>query len=319
MDVDVRPLGRLAGKADIVVVDIDLRDLDKVGSLRRVLADPPGVVAFSVDLGSHHARTQAYALGATTLLPRPLKLGDLEDLITRETAAFDVDDACEASVVYAASALEECFAALDARSNLALPQIRRSSEDIIGAITERGLAPWLNTVRVIHQRTFQHCLLVTGVATAFGHGTGMRHEDVALLTATGLLHDIGKVRVPTEILDKTGGLTEEEMRLLRRHPVVGYDYLKSQGRVSQDILSAVRHHHEFLDGTGYPDGLMGNQIDDLTRVLTVCDIYGAMVELRPYKPPMQPREAIEALSHMASQGKLEAALVRALARIVHVD
>ncbi len=301
-----------------MVVDIDLRDLDKVGNLRRLLSDPPEIVAITVNLASHHARTQAYALGATTLLPRPLTLGDLEDLVARETAAIKIDEECQTSVMSAAGALEDSFAALKADSNLALPQIRQSSEDIIDAIGERGIAPWLNTVRVIHERTFQHCLLVTGVATAFGHGTGMRHEDVALLTTTGLLHDIGKVRIPSEILDKTGALTDKEMALLRRHSVIGHDYLAHQGGVSDKILSAVRHHHEYLDGTGYPDGLKGGEIDDLTRVLTVCDIYGAMIEMRPYKPPKSPRKAIGVLERMADEGKVELALVRALARVVNV-
>ncbi len=318
MTVDVQPITALSRKPEIVVIDIDLRDLEKVSKLRRVLTDPPGVVAISVDMASHHARTQALALGATMLLPNPLTISDLEDLVTREKSPFQIDGECRQSVVGAATALEDSFAALEARSNLALHQIRRSSAEIVEAIAERGVASWLNTVRVTHKRTFQHCLLVTGIATAFGHGTGMGRTDIALLTITGLLHDIGKVRVPAEILDKVGSLTAEEVEVLRRHPVDGYDYLKAQGGVSTGIQSAVRHHHEYLDGSGYPDGLMNGQIDDLTRILTICDIYGAMIELRPYKPPMRPEDAIEALEYMAGQGKLEMVLVRALARVVNI-
>jgi HD-GYP domain-containing protein (c-di-GMP phosphodiesterase class II) len=81
-------------------------------------------------------------------------------------------------------------------------------------------------------------------------------------------------------------------------------------------LDAVRHHHEYLDGSGYPDGLQGQQINDLSRILTVCDTYGALIEQRAYKAATPPAEALEILAKMAKDGKVEYSLVRALGHCV---
>lgn len=315
----VLPLHKVTQPPTILVIDVDVLDFGNVQSLRRLDMQATSAIAVCLDPSNHHARTQAYALGATVLLPKPLQFDHLATLAARETMASRMDESCRVSIVGAASALEESFSTLKANSNLDSPQIRQSSAEIVSAITARGMEPWLNTVRVKHTGTFQHCLVVTGVATAFGHGTGMCQTDIALLTTTGLLHDIGKAQIPTEILDKPGELTSAEMAVMRAHPVIGHRYLAHQGCVQPEVLSAVRHHHEYLDGSGYPDGLSGSGIDDLTRVLTVCDIYGALVELRPYKPPKSPEQAIRILRSMAAAGKVEKALVGALARVVHVD
>ncbi len=309
----------LSSAPRIMVVDIDLYDIHKVERLRHLLKQRPEVLAVSVESSNHHARTQAYALGASTLLPHPLNIGDLKSLLDRENAALRTDPECRESVMQAANALNECFTALEAQTNLDMTQVKRSSEEIVGAIVAQGMARWLDAVRSNHESTFQHCLLVTGVATAFGHANGMRRRDVTLLTTTGLLHDIGKVRVPIEILDKPDALTPDEYAIVRRHPVTGYDYLTGQDAdVPGEVLSAVRHHHEYLDGSGYPDGLSGSQIDDLTRILTVCDIYGALVESRAYKRPAAPEMAIANLIDLADAGKVERALVMALAKAVRV-
>jgi HD domain len=100
------------------------------------------------------------------------------------------------------------------------------------------------------------------------------------------------------------------------HPVIGYEYLATQDSVPQDVMDAVRHHHEYLDGSCYPDGLQGNQIKDLTRILTVYDVYGALIERRAYKVPKAPAVAMDILTNMANEGKVEADLVRALGHSV---
>src|SRR5262249_42521070 len=149
-----------------------------------------------------------------------------------------------------------------------------------------------------------------------GHKTGMRRSDVLTLTTAGLLHDVGKAEVPLAILDKPGKLTDEEFAVMKEHPVIGYEYARFQGSLCTDVLKAIRHHHEYLDGSGYPDALLGQGIDDLTRIMTICDVYGALVERRAYKAPKTPGEAIDILTAMAKQGKLESEVVSALDRCV---
>jgi HD-GYP domain-containing protein (c-di-GMP phosphodiesterase class II) len=100
---------------------------------------------------------------------------------------------------------------------------------------------------------------------------------------------------------------------MRTHPVIGYDILKAQQEFSEEILDGVRHHHEYLDGTGYPDGLSAPQISDLVRLLTISDIYAALIEARPYRAPMTGPAAYKILEGM--QGKLEGSLVKAFRKV----
>jgi HD-GYP domain-containing protein (c-di-GMP phosphodiesterase class II) len=110
-------------------------------------------------------------------------------------------------------------------------------------------------------------------------------------------------------LDKPGKLDEQERRVVEAHPTTGYDALKGTSGISAEILDAVRHHHEFLDGSGYPDGLCGESIPDVVRILTIADIFAALIEQRTYKPPLSRQNAYAVLQGMT--GKLERALVEA--------
>jgi len=119
--------------------------------------------------------------------------------------------------------------------------------------------------------------------------------------------------VPLQILDKPGRLTDSEFALVKRHPRAGHDYLKSHADLPEAVLDAVLHHHEALDGSGYPDGLTAGQIKPLTRILTVCDIFAAVVEKRAYKTAEPPSVAIMHLVDMALRSRVDYEAVRRLA------
>jgi HD-GYP domain-containing protein (c-di-GMP phosphodiesterase class II) len=105
------------------------------------------------------------------------------------------------------------------------------------------------------------------------------------------------------ILDKPGLLSEEEKKEMQRHPRLGYDALAAQGGYPPEMLDVVLHHHEFLDGTGYPDGLGANEISDIVRLTTIVDIYAALVESRPYRIPFTHAKAFSIMEKM--EGKLD--------------
>ncbi len=127
------------------------------------------------------------------------------------------------------------------------------------------------------------------------------------------LHDIGKARIPLAILDKPGKLDPTEEATMRLHPVYGYEALKETDGIVPEVLDAIRHHHEYLDGTGYPDHLPAEQIPDIVRLLTVADIFAALIEARPYRPSMARAKAYDIVCEM--EGKLEPALVRAFQHV----
>jgi HD-GYP domain-containing protein (c-di-GMP phosphodiesterase class II) len=124
-----------------------------------------------------------------------------------------------------------------------------------------------------------------------------------------MFHDIGKSKIPLAILNKPGRLDAEERAIIETHPAAGYEVLKGNSDISSEILDAVRHHHEYLDGSGYPDALCAASIPDIVRMLTISDIFAALIEHRHYKPTMPREKAYEILQGM--HGKLEKALVAA--------
>jgi putative nucleotidyltransferase with HDIG domain len=257
---------------------------------------------------------QAHALGATAIISRPkeaiLKVAQIEEAeVAAEESAAELAPEMDEGVVAFAS----MFSDVRRGRPLKLVDAKRATSRIISRVGQDGLSNWLDEVRRYHEGTFQHCLLVTGVAVAFGLDVGFSGGDISRLGMAATLHDIGKARIPLSILDKPGRLDPEEEEIIRRHPVIGYDLLKGVSGISPEILDGVRHHHEYLDGSGYPDGLAGSQISDLVRLLTISDIFAALVESRPYRPPMPRQDAYQILCGM--EGKLEGALVKAFRKV----
>ena len=300
----------------VLMVDIDLRQMARVDQLRFILQELSTIPEklFVVHNLSRSMVAQAHALGATSIISRPkeavLKVAEIEHA---ETAAEDdaADPALEMDEGVAAFA--SIFSNARRGKPMKLADAQRATSKIITRVGQDGLSTWLDEVRRYHQGTFQHCLLVTGVAVAFGLDVGFSGGDVSRLGMAATLHDIGKARIPLSILDKPGRLDPEEEEIIRRHPAIGYDLLKGVGGINPEILDGVRHHHEYLDGSGYPDGLSGSQISDLVRLLTISDIFAALVESRPYKAPMPRPDAYQILCGM--EGKLEGALLRAFRNV----
>lgn len=127
-----------------------------------------------------------------------------------------------------------------------------------------------------------HCERVTECSLAIAKKMGVNDEELLSLEFAGLLHDIGKVGIPSEIVNKKGMLTNEEYAIIKRHPEIGYDLLKSITFLdtSNKILL---QHHERMDGKGYPYGLEANNIDKLAKILSVADAFDAMTTIRPYR------------------------------------
>jgi putative nucleotidyltransferase with HDIG domain len=193
---------------------------------------------------------------------------------------------------------------------LDMPVIDRSSDAMIGSLAESGVSGWISGVRAHHDNTFQHCLLVTGSAIAFGHQLGFSRSDLRRVALGALLHDVGKSRIPIGILDKPGALTPEERAVIQRHPQEGYDLIAGQSAIPDEVRRIVMQHHEFLDGSGYPAGLTGDSLTDIVRLVTVADVFGALIERRSYRAPLTGDKAYEIM--MSMNGKLDISIVKAV-------
>ena len=132
---------------------------------------------------------------------------------------------------------------------------------------------------------YAHCLNVAMVSRAIGKWLKFSRQDLDILTLAGLLHDIGKMLVPMDILTKTGKLTDEEFTEIRQHPTYGYKILKKIPGLDPRILYAALQHHERFDGSGYPRNLPGDEIDDFAAIIAIADVYDAMTAIRTYRAP----------------------------------
>lgn len=140
--------------------------------------------------------------------------------------------------------------------------------------------------------TFVHCLSVALICNIIGHWIEMDEEDIKVLTIAGLLHDIGKLKVPRELITKPGALTKEEYEIVKMHTIYGYQVLKEH-KIDNRIKSAALMHHERCDATGYPSGLGSGEIDTFSKIVAIADVYDAMTANRPYREGICPFDVIE--------------------------
>ena len=214
----------------------------------------------------------------------------------------------------ATAIVAELFDSAALGAGLQRADVERGTELVLAAVSEAGIAAWLTEVWRHDIGVYQHTLGVSGYAAAFGAQIGLGRGDLGRLVRAALLHDIGKSRIPAEILNKAGRLDPEEWRLMRRHPDIGADLLRAQGGFDDAVIGVVRHHHERLDGGGYPGGIAGAAISDLVRIVAICDVFSALTERRTYR---RPSSAAEALAVMVdSQGHLDPDLLRAFAPVM---
>jgi putative nucleotidyltransferase with HDIG domain len=309
----MRASGRPA-ECQALVARADLRVFENVNLLKNVLSGSKAAEKriFLLDRTAHLDVAQAYALGATLVLAGPINparlLGALAgDAAANSATSSDPAEGEDAAAACGAQAIASLFAAVARGSAVDIAGTRMAGSRIAHHVAEKGLSDWLATVRSHHEGTYQHCLLVTGVAVDFGLSLGVPGRDIERLYTAAMFHDIGKAMIPVSVLDKPGRLDVDERRLIESHPVVGHDALKDNKGISAEVLDAVRHHHEYLDGSGYPDGLSAERISDIVRILTISDIFSALIEDRRYRPPMPRQDAYGILCGM--RGKLEKPLV----------
>jgi putative nucleotidyltransferase with HDIG domain len=303
-------------KISALVVKADLRTVESICTLKKLFGSLSHVRKriFLIDDTAHLSVSQAYALGATSVLVGPLNqaklLAELSEHATADASSDSADPLDAAATASAGEiALASMFSAIASGTRIDVAGAKNAGARIAACIEEYGLTKWLATVRSHHEGTYQHCLLVTGVAIDFGLSLGVPSSDIERLYTAAMFHDIGKATIPLAVLDKPGRLDEQERKLVETHPAAGYDALKDNKGISAEVLDAVRHHHEFLDGSGYPDALCAESIHDIVRMLTISDIFAALIEKRTYKQPMTRQAAYDILNGM--NGKLEKPLVAA--------
>jgi putative two-component system response regulator len=261
---------------DLVLLDVVMPTLDGFETCRRLKGNPETrlvPVVLVTALNERRDRIRGLEVGADDFLSKPVNAAEL-------TARM--------------------------RSLL---RIKRFTDELDTA--ESVILSLALTIEARDRTTEGHCHRLAGYAVSLGRELGLHEDDLAALARGGFLHDIGKVGIPDAVLLKPGPLSRQEFDVMKQHPIIG-DRLCGELRSLRRVRPIVRHHHERLDGSGYPDGLRGAKVPLAAQIMSAVDVFDALTTVRPYKPAMTSERAYEELIREAALGWRDRALVDVL-------
>lgn len=245
-----------------------------------------------------------HSAGVEEELRRAMESTRQTDREPRSTIASIQEELAEAKIIHADSLklVKDTFR--DARMGAALDIDSASElvERVIDSVMRNTYALIsLSKLRAFDEYTYNHSINVGVLSVGFARFIGLPREVIQPLGLAGLLHDMGKARIPDSILNKPGRLTEEEFAMIRRHSQLGVDLLRQTPELSTEILRGVGEHHEKYNGSGYPRGLKGDEISLFASLISLADVYDALTSERVYKRGIQPNKAMGTIFSMRGQ------------------
>ncbi|MGR6328384.1 HD-GYP domain-containing protein [Sphingomonas sp. XXL09] len=218
-------------------------------------------------------------------------------------------DRARASVEQATQAITDLFEEARLGRAIGVETLNTTVDDLADAMT-RDAAAMITVTRLkdTDRYTYIHSVAVGALMMGLTRHLGYDEADVRVAGMAGLLHDIGKMAVPSAIVGKPGRLTPEELEVMRTHPARGHGTLTAIAELDPRILDVCRHHHEKVDGTGYPDALSAEALSPFARISAICDVYDAVTSIRAYKPAWSPHTALARMQ--ACQGHFDPDLLR---------
>lgn len=270
---------------------------------------------FALPNADRRSIVQAYSAGAHQLLMAPVSVASAEQVVgplvnrSVEWLWGELTSVQQSALRISLKLFEDTHTSSLRGEGLDRTAVMRACNGVISAVSHHDFPSLLDALRSHHNYTFRHSMFVTGTLVSFCDLLGFRQEDISRAATAGMLHDIGKTVTPSAILDKPGRLDPAELAIMRGHVTSGADILSRHGDWPPEIVHAVLHHHERLDGAGYCHGLSGSAIPDLTRMVSVADTFSALIDKRSYKPAMSGSDAYQIM--LQAKGHLDMDLVAA--------
>jgi len=309
-------------KSVLIIIQVDLNDPNSINSLKEIMALPERShipTLFLLHEFSRREVVQANTLGATDYIVYPCPdhnfIQILEGLINRtvEKAWAKLTETQETALKVSLKVVEKTFHNASKGLEVSQEDVKDSCTLIVEATAKDGLNDWMDAIRQHHNATYRHSMMVCGYLVSFGMLIGANKADLQTLAVGGMIHDIGKSRIALGILEKTSELTPGEWEIMKTHPVDSKNIL-TEANWDERVIDIAAHHHEKLDGSGYPDGLKGAEITDIVQAASIANIFSGLTDKRSYKPAMTAEKAIETMLDMDEQ--LDSNLVKAFRPVV---
>lgn len=289
---------------DVIILDINMPDMDgfeTITALNKLGHDIP--VLFLTGAGSMDYAVKAINLGAYDFLTKPIEDLDIFNVTIRRAIE------------------KRMYVRKERRDTEALKEdVREKTKELeeknkqLENSTIQLMSSLQNAMEEKDEYTVGHTKRVTELAVMLGLAMGLDSQERLILRRAAQFHDIGKLVIDLSCIQKPGKLNDEEWALIKKHPEVGANIIKPLGFMEREQF-IIKHHHERVDGRGYPDGLVGNQLDDLTKILTVVDSYDAMTSRRNYRRNFNMDEAISEL-YSFSGTQFDSGIVEIFARAI---
>ncbi len=303
--------GRAAIKAlqeDVPVIIIVGEDVSPsnainfIGELRNTPTLNPIPILHIINEKNMDLIDESKKTGVTTIITKPFKRSAL---IRKISALLNANvekewdklpelqrDALKSSI----GVFNEIEDVLLTDDTVSFAKVKGNCQSLVSAIAKNDFSAILNGVRDHDDYTYAHSMRVATMLTLLGNAAGFKNDDQLILSSGGLLHDVGKMYIPHHILNKPGRLTEEEFTIMKGHVNSTVDYLKKVDKIPSAVFIIAEQHHEKIDGTGYPHGLKGKELNELARMAAVVDVFSALTDRRVYKEPMKVSKAMEIMT-----------------------
>ena len=232
--------------------------------------------------------------------PTDLIAGDLVPRDTQPVSAAEEIERAARICLEGKAAVVSMFEEVRMGNAVDVGGARQLVEDIADSVSRNpGAIISLARLKTADDYTYMHSVAVCAMMVALAKQLNLDESQTRACGMAGLLHDLGKVAMPPEVLNKPGKLTEAEFAIIRTHPTEGYKMLKASPGVDAVSLDVVLHHHEKMDGSGYPEQLKGDDISLYAKMGAVCDVYDAITSNRPYKTGWDPAESLRKMAEWA--------------------
>ena len=281
-------------------------DLVRLMQREKLLADIPVIYT---DTGAEDdVRVAASDCGADTFLVKPYRRSALIHAISQQVNKT-IERKWEAlpprqrdALVGTMDVFNSISDVIEVGQSVPYAKVLKACAPLVEAVGMSEYKGILDGVREHDNYSYAHSLGVASLLLLFGHTIGLKEPDLSLLGSGGLLHDVGKMLIPYEVLNKPGKLADEEFKVMKSHVPLTLQYLNKSSDIPKKLLVIAAQHHERLDGSGYPLGLKSGALNELARMAAIVDVFCALSERRVYRPPMEAEEALHIMTdEMASK------------------